>query len=130
MLQVVKLVDALESRVVSEVAPAVLYARLQELGEKLTMLEGQLAPNNVKGLKHAVAGICAAADMQAALPAAPSVTASGVSPETLVKAAELAAEHNKGIASLQKHLRVMERDIGIVRAAAEGAEAKRLSGAV
>ena len=63
-LQVVRLVDALESRVVSSSSSTALYAKLRSLGEKLDLLEAQLAPTNVKGLRHAVDALTAAVDLQ------------------------------------------------------------------
>jgi hypothetical protein len=64
-LQVVRLVDALESRVVSSSSSSALHAKLRSLSDKLELLEAQLAPTNVKGLRHAVDAITAAVDLQA-----------------------------------------------------------------
>lgn len=122
VLQVVRLVDALEGRVVTSTSPALLYAKLQGLSEKLQLLEAQLAPNNVKGLKHAINGLCAAVELQGSVASGASVTAAGVDERTLVNAAELVGEHNKGIVSLQKHLRKVERDVSLVVESAKGPE--------
>lgn len=56
--------DALESRVVSSSSSTALYAKLRSLSEKLDLLEAQLAPTNVKGLRHAVDALTAAVDLQ------------------------------------------------------------------
>jgi hypothetical protein len=121
-VQVVRLVDALEGRIVTSSSPALLYAKLQGLSEKLQLLEAQLAPNNVKGLKHAINGLCAAVELQGSVASGSSATAAGVDERTLAHAAELVGEHNKGIASLQKHLRKVERDVSLVIESAKGPE--------
>ena len=59
--------DALESRVVSSSSSTALYAKLQSLSEKLQLLEAQLAPTNVKGLRHSVDALAAAVDLQVML---------------------------------------------------------------
>lgn len=59
-VQVVKYVDALEARVVTSVSPAAIHARVQHLDTQLQGIEAQLAPGNVKGLRHAVDALAAA----------------------------------------------------------------------
>jgi hypothetical protein len=63
-LQVTRLVDALESRVVSSQPPAVLRGRLAALSERLALLEAQLAVGNAKGLRHAADALAATVDLQ------------------------------------------------------------------
>jgi hypothetical protein len=48
------------------------------------------------------------------------VTAAGVDSRTLADAAALLGEHNRGVASLQGHLRRAERDMALVQEAAKG----------
>jgi hypothetical protein len=119
-VQVVRLVDALEARVVMSAPAGALSAKLNALDEKLQRLEAQLAEHNVRGIRHAVNALLAAVDLQATLAGVgASVTAAGIDDSTLAGAAELLREHNKGIASLQSHIRRIDRDIGIIEARSE-----------
>lgn len=60
----VKYVDALEARVVTSASPATIQARVQQLDTQLRSIEAQLAPNNAKGLRHAVDALTASVDSQ------------------------------------------------------------------
>lgn len=114
--------DGLEARVVTSTPPATLNAKLADLDGKLRALEAQLADNNARGLAHAVNALSAAVDLAAvgAGGGGVSATAAGLDDATLQDAAELLREHNKGIASLQAHLRRIDRDVTIAAAGGVG----------
>jgi hypothetical protein len=121
LMQVARLVDALEARIVSAAPPpSVLSARLAALHDKLALLEAQLSSSNVKGLRHTVDALCAAVDLQASVAAAAEPSAAGVDARALSDAADLLAEQNKGIAALQGHVHKVERDIKMVQESAKG----------
>lgn len=114
LLQVVRLVDALEVRYSDAVHNRASNAELHRIAELLARIEAELAPNHVKGLKHRVHAVTAAAELQSSMVGHNMATPDWMDEESLAGASALVKEHNRGIEELQSHLRKMVRNITII----------------